>query len=56
MDVFENEAEIADFYQGDRIVLSKMSQLKLPFYVAIDTKDLINSLDLKKEIVMTMLN
>lgn len=27
-----------------------------PFYMAISTKELMNSLDLKKEIVMTMLN
>ena len=54
--MFEHEAEIAEYFTNDRIVLSSVPKLKLPFYIAIDAKDLMHSLDLKKEIVMTMLN
>ena len=58
IDVFEHENELQPFYNKEgKIKLDEIPEVEeKPFYIAIDTKELINSLDLKKEIVMTMLN
>jgi hypothetical protein len=58
IDVFEHESELKSFYNKEgKIKLDECPEIaEKPFYIAIDTKELINSLDLKKEIVMTMLN
>jgi superfamily II DNA helicase RecQ len=58
IDVFEHESELKDYYNNEgRIRLDEIPEIEgKPFYIAIDTKELVNSLDLKKEIVMTMLN
>lgn len=58
IDVFEHESELKPFCNKEgKIKLDECPEIsEKPFYIAIDTKELINSLDLKKEIVMTMLN
>lgn len=57
IDVFENENEIESLYdKGTKKIDTKALLDGAPMYIAIATKELINGLDLKKEIVMTMLN
>lgn len=58
VDVFEHENELKPYYNKEgKIRLDEIPEISgNPFYIAIDTKELVNSLDLKKEIVMTMLN
>ena len=51
---FQHEAELTDQYtdvNGMKAIKPKES-----FFVALDTKKLMNALDLKKEVVLTMLN
>lgn len=58
VDVFEHEAELKEYYnEAGRIEISEVEEIpEETMYIAIDTKDLMNQLDLKKEIVLTMLN
>ena len=51
---FKNEDKIKSLYSdmnGTKVIVPESS-----FFVAIDTKNLLKSLDLKKEVVLTMLN
>lgn len=59
IDEFEHEAELTQFYSEteQRIRLDEIPELKSkPVYIALDVKEVINKLDLKKEVVLTMLN
>lgn len=59
IDEFEHESELQRFYSKseNRIRLDEIPELSnKPFYIALNTRELTNSLDLKKEVVMTMLN
>ena len=59
---FEHEEDIADLYTKSEaglkfIELDKQESLKgEKLYVSLNAKDLLNNLDLKKEVVLTMLN
>ena len=58
---FEHEEQLESFYSGDsghkRIRLDEIPELEnKPFYVTMDTKEVTSKLDLKKEVVLTMLN
>ena len=58
---FEHEEQLASFYSGDagqkRIRLDEIPELEnKPFYVTMETKEVTAKLDLKKEVVLTMLN
>ena len=58
---FEYEEQLASFYSGDagqkRIRLDEIPELEnKPFYVTMETKEVTAKLDLKKEVVLTMLN
>jgi hypothetical protein len=58
LDLFEHESEIQSLYnESGRIEISKVSEIgRNSMYSAINVKELLSSLDLKKEIVLTMLN
>ena len=58
---FEKEADLEEFYVGDgqnkSIVLDDIPMLEQkPMYICLDTKEMMNLLDLKKEVILTMLN
>jgi hypothetical protein len=60
---FEHEEQLAPFYsdnKGDeqkRISLDDIPELEgKPFYITMDTKEVTAKLDLRKEVVLTMLN
>ena len=59
---FEKEEELEEFYTGaglqKRINLEELPQFAdgRPMYICLDTKDMSNMLDLKKEVILTMLN
>ena len=58
---FEHEAHLEEFYQGEglnrRINLERLEQLgDEPVYVCLGTKEMQSVLDLKKEVILTMLN
>ena len=58
---FEHEEHLKSFYSCDsgqkRIRLDEIPELgNKPFYVTMDTKEVTSKLDLKKEVVLTMLN
>lgn len=59
-DEFTNETELQALYTNDErksIRIAKLPEFEnRPFYVALDVKELINTLDLKKEVLLTMLN
>jgi hypothetical protein len=62
MEEFEHEHEIRDLYTKAEgglkfIQLDQQEALKgEKLYVSMNVKSLLNSLDLKKEVVLTMLN
>jgi hypothetical protein len=58
IDVFDQEEHLESYYNNDDYIrLDEIPELgRSSMYLAIDTKDLTNMLDLKKEVVMTMLN
>lgn len=54
VETFKHEALLKDKYEevdGKRAIY-----LKEPFFIALDTKKLMRALDLKKEVILTMLN
>ena len=58
---FDKEDELAEFYAGSglkkRINLDEIPKLEnKPMYICLDTKEMVNMLDLKKEVILTMLN
>ena len=58
---FEHEDKLKPYYTGEqgaqRIILDDIPEVsKKPFYVTMDTKEITAKLDLKKEVVLTMLN
>jgi len=60
---FEHEEQLAPFYSDDggdgqkRISLDDIPELEgKPFYITMDTKEVTAKLDLRKEVVLTMLN
>ena len=58
---FEHEDKLRPYYTGEqgaqRIILEDIPEVaKKPFYVTMDTKEITAKLDLKKEVVLTMLN
>jgi hypothetical protein len=61
MEEFEHENELNKFYnKGENkqkwIELENIKQLKAPLYVFLNVKELCTSLDLTKEVILTMLN
>lgn len=58
IDVFDQEEHLESYYNNDGYIrIDEIPELgRGSMYLAIDTKDLTNMLDLKKEVVMTMLN
>lgn len=58
IDVFDQEEHLEAYYNKDGYIrLDEIPEIaSTSIYVAIDTKDLTSMLDLKKEVVMTMLN
>jgi len=57
IDVFEHENEIESLYDPNTKKIDTKTLFDgAPMYIAIATKELISGLDLKKEIIMTMLN
>lgn len=59
---FEYEGDLEEYYTGDgqqkRIKLEELEEFGSdePLYVCLDTKEMMNMLDLKKEVILTMLN
>ena len=58
---FSKEADITEFYSGEGpnklIKLDEIPELEnKPMYICLDTKEMVNLLDLKKEVILTMLN
>ena len=58
---FEHEEQLEPFYSSEggqkKIRLDEIPELEnKPFYVTMDTKEVTAKLDLKKEVVLTMLN
>ena len=58
---FDQEPDIAEYYSGTghakQIKLEDIAELEgKPLYVCLDAKEMVNMLDLKKEVILTMLN
>lgn len=58
MDVFEHDNELKHLYSKEtkNIQLEKVEELEAPLYVFLNAKELCQQLDLKKEVILTMLN
>jgi len=58
MDLFENEEDLKPYYNDKgRIRLDEVPEVQASsMYIALECKELLTLLDLKKEVVMTMLN
>lgn len=58
---FDHEAELEEYYEGEgmkkTIDFASLPEVsEHPMYICLDTKELQNMLDLKKEVILTMLN
>lgn len=55
---FDKEDDLKEFYagEGQSKSISLEEHLEQPMYICLDTKELCNMLDLKKEVILTMLN
>lgn len=58
---FDKEGDLAEFYSGEGLAktirLDEIPDLdNKPMYICLDTKEMVNMLDLKKEVILTMLN
>lgn len=59
MEEFDQESHLSEFYakNSNRIHLDQIPALQnQPFYLCLDTKEMCSLLDLKKEVILTMLN
>jgi len=58
LDLFENEEDLKPYYNDKgRIRLDEVPEVQASFiYIALECKELLAILDLKQEVVMTMLN
>lgn len=58
IDEFDNETAIKKYYDKETklIHLEEMEALEAPLYVFLNAKEICQQLDLKKEVVLTMLN
>lgn len=62
IDVFQHEDLLQQFYQPTEtgktsIVIDQVEEMdEKPLYVALDCKEMTSQLDLRKEVIMTMLN
>ena len=56
IDIFEHESMLEEYYDDQGKIRTDEVMDGLPFYISLPVKDVINNLDLKKEVVMTMLN
>jgi len=55
LEEFEHEKELAAYYKVNEDG-QKMIQFEESFYITMEVKEILNKLDLKEEVVLTMLN
>ena len=62
MEDFDQEADIAEYYEVNEetnkkvISLEHIKKLKAPLYAFVNVKETCSTLDLKKEVILTMIN